>query len=185
MSSPRWCTLVLAGLVLAGCDTGDGRELVDPAPGATAPPMPSSTTSSTEGVVLGTPPVGSGDEASGFVFTGFGPGDGCDSPSLSWTGAPTDTVELAVTASPVDGGAPEWLVTGIDPVVTGIGYGAVPESAVELVSWSGACPPATTYRFTLWALTAPSGVTHDDDPAPALAAIESTPGVTIVQTGGA
>ncbi len=181
---------VVAGL--AGCDTGDGRALADPAPGATAPPLATSTTPTT--ATLGTTPGGSA-EASELALTSAAFDDGapidarftsCDgdnlSPPLSWTGVPPGTVELVVTA--VDPDAPSgplvhWVVAGIDPVVAGFGEGGLPETAVDVRPWIGPCPPGGEthdYVFTLYALTAPSGIAPGDDVEAALAAVESTPG---------
>lgn len=198
----RLAALAVVALVAAGCDTGDGRDLAEPAPGATAPPMPSSTTAtSAGGAVLGTPPVGSAEDAGSLVLRSpaFAEGapipaahscDGDDvAPPLAWTGVPEGTVELAVTVVDPDApGAPfvHQLLTGIDPVVTGIGEGGVPESAVEVQRWSGPCPPAGEvhrYEFTLYALTAPTGVGPDTTVEDALAALESTPGPTARLTG--
>lgn len=199
MSSLRRGAGALAVLVaLAGCDTGDGRTLEPPPPGATAPPLASSTTATT--AILGTPPVGSAD-AAGFVLTSAFPDGGaidarhtsCDgdnlSPSLSWTGVPAGVVELAVTA--VDPDAPgrplvHWIVSGIDPTVTGFGEGGLPEVAVEVRPWIGPCPPAGethTYVFTVYALTGQSGIAPGTGVDAAMAALESTPGPTAVVRG--
>lgn len=194
--------LALAVLAAAGCDTGDGRELVAPAPGATAPPMPTSTTATTEGAVLGTPPVGSGEEAGALVLTSPAFVDGtaiperhaaCGgddvAPALSWTGVPPDTVELALTVIDPDAPAAPFvhqIVAGIDPVVTGLGEGGVPESAVEVQAWTGPCPPpgeTHDYVFTLYALTAPSGIDADSTVEEAQTALESTPGPSATLTG--
>lgn len=181
MSSLGRCGAVaLLVLAAAACDTGDGRTLREPPPGATAPPVPSSTTATTEGAVFGTTQTGPGAGAGTLQVTSVEAGDGCASPGMTWAGVPAGTVELALTAVAVTGGAPDWLVTGIDPVVTGIGRGGVPETAVEVVAWQATCPPTSTYQFTLWALTEPTGVAPGDAPTAALGALESTPGVTTV-----
>ena len=200
MSSPRAVVgAVLALIVLAGCDTGDGRTLEPPPPGATAPPLPTSTTATT--ATLGTQP-GSSAGAAAFVLTStaFVEGDpldvrtsSCDgdnlSPALSWTGVPADVVELALTV--VDPDAPDepfvhWVVTGIDPVVTGFGDGGLPEAAVDVRPWIGPCPPpgeTHDYVFTLYALTEPSGIVPGAEVEAALAALESTPGPTATLRG--
>jgi hypothetical protein len=202
MSSPWLIAVAATALLVAGCDTGDGRELLAPPPGATAPPMPTSSTATTEGAVIGTPPVGSGEEAGALVLTSPAFVDGATiperhaacggadiAPALSWTGVPPETVELALTVVDPDApGAPfvHHIVAGIDPVVTGIGEGGVPESAVEVQPWTGPCPPpgeTHDYVFTLYALTAPSGIDADSTVEQAQSALESTPGLTATLTG--
>ena len=86
--------------------------------------------------------------------------DGDDvSPALSWTAAPAGTVEVAITLADLDN--PDflhWAVAGIEPTVTSLGEGAVPEFAITSVNsgvvegYSGPCPPAGethTYQFTV------------------------------------
>ena len=200
MSSPRAVAGALLALAaLAGCDTDDGRALEPPPPGATAPPFPTSTTATT--AVLGTTPVGSGESASGMTLASpaFAEGapipaaNACDgtnlSPALSWTGVAPDTVELAVTVVDPDApGAPfvHWVVTGIDPVVTGFGEGGLPESAVTARPYTGPCPPdgeTHTYVFTLYALTRASEVEAEAGVDAALASLEATPGPTATLRG--
>ena len=186
-------------LALSACDTDDGRTLEAPPPGATAPPLATSTTATT--AVLGTTPVGSGDSASSMTLaspsfadgSGFPTENSCDGANLSvpvtWSGVPPETVELAITMLDPDApGEPfvHWVVTGIDPVVTGFGEGGLPESAVAVRPWTGPCPPfgeTHTYVMTLYALTEPSGVVAEDGIEAALGALESTPGPTAVLRG--
>jgi Raf kinase inhibitor-like YbhB/YbcL family protein len=194
----RALALVLAVAGAAGCDTGDGRTLEEPAPGATAPPHVTSTTAPPS--VELEPPVGS-DEAAAVTLTSPAYREGtaiparqsCDgeelSPPLSWTSAPSGTAELALTAVDPDtpaGPFVHWLVTGIDPVVTGVGEGGVPESAVEVQPWIGPCPPrgeTHDYVITLYLLSSPSGIGVETSAEDALAALESTPGPTATLTG--
>jgi len=202
MASPRLVggALVVLALAVAGCDTGDGRTLRSPPPGATAPPLATSSTSSSVPAVIG-PPVGS-EEASALALTSPVVLGGqaiparytCDgehvSPPLAWTGVPGGTVELALTVrdpDAADGDFVHWVVTGLDPALTGIGEGAVPEGAVEArndtseFGWFGPCPPpgeTHRYVFTLFALSAPSGVGTTAGATEAIAALESTPGLT-------
>lgn len=80
-------------------------------------------------------------------------------PALSWSPAPTGTVEIAVTL--VDQDAPEfvhWVMSGIDPFATALAEGAVPEFAItstnsnDTLGYAGPCPPAGeqhTYVLTL------------------------------------
>lgn len=195
--------LVLGALVavvggLTACDTGDGRDLRDPPPGATAPPLVITSTTA----VPTLPAAGSGDAAGSLQLTSpaFAQGEpipdryACTgalarvSPPLSWTGVPAGTVELAITV--VDITTPEpfvhWVVAGLDPATASLGEGAVPEVAVEArndsseFGWYGPCPPpgeTHTYLFTLFALTAPSGVAEGTGGPEAVGMISSTPGV--------
>ena len=53
------------------------------------------------------------------------------SPALSWSPAPADTVEIAITMVDLD--APNfvhWAIAGIDPLSTSLGEGVVPEFAI-------------------------------------------------------
>jgi hypothetical protein len=203
MSSLRWAVgtfLVLAASAgLSACDTDDGRTLRDPPPGATAPPMP---TSSTTTAVPAPPPVGS-EAGATIAVTSAAFVDGaaiptrhaaCDggddvSPAIAWTGVPASAVELAVVVLDEDTpGEPfvHWLLTGIDPSVTGFGEGGVPEGAVEVQPWDGPCPPegeTHDYVFTVYALGSESGVTVDAESATARAAVEATAIATGVLTG--
>ena len=196
MSSRPW--LVVAALVVAGCDTGDGRALEPPAPGATAPPVPTSTTvAPATTAVLGTAPAS--DVPLTLASPAFAEGgpiparQSCDgeelSPALTWSGVPAGTVELAVTVvDPDAAGGPfvHWVVTGIDPVVTGFGEGGLPESASEVRPWIGPCPPegeTHTYVVTLYALTDGLALPADAGPEDALAALGSMPAPTAVLTG--
>lgn len=86
--------------------------------------------------------------------------DGDDlSPALSWTAAPAGTVEVAVTLTDLDN--PDflhWAVAGLEPAVTTLGEGSLPEFAITSINsggvdgYSGPCPPdgeTHTYRFTV------------------------------------
>jgi Raf kinase inhibitor-like YbhB/YbcL family protein len=183
--------VALALVTLAACDTGDGRELRPPPPGATAPPLPTSSTSAPSATV-GQPGAAAFTlSSSAFVPRAAIPArhacDGADvSPPLSWSGVPAGTVELAITVVDVSaGGWVHWVVAGIDPAVLGLGEGGVPEGAVQArndfgsVGWQGPCPPAGEvhdYEFTLHALRAPSGVSPGAPGAQAAAAIEAAAG---------
>lgn len=80
-------------------------------------------------------------------------------PALTWSPAPTGTVEIAVTL--VDQDAPEfvhWVMSGIDPFATSLAEGTVPEFATVGVNsngqpgHTGPCPPAGethTYVYTV------------------------------------
>jgi hypothetical protein len=199
----RLGALALCLAALAGCDTDDGRTLADPPPGATAPPRPTGTTSTTAVVV--NPPVGS--EEGGLVLgsPAFGAGlaipdrYACEgdnvSPPLGWTGVPAGTVELAITV--VDPGAPggqfvHWVITGIDPALRGLDEDAAPEGSIQArngtseFGWFGPCPPAGethSYVFTLFALAQPSGVVAGTSGEDAIRQVAATPGSAATLTG--
>lgn len=189
----------------AGCDTGDGRDLADPEPGATAPPIVTTTApvpssqlepgpgseANPDGMLLGSPAFAAGGEIPARYS--------CDgdntTPPLGWVNVPEGTVELAITV--VDPDAPagrfvHWVVAGLDPALGGLEEGEVPEAAIEArndsseFGWYGPCPPpgdTHAYVFTLFALTAPSGVEPGADGGDAIDAIAATPGVATILTG--
>lgn len=202
------CCALVAGGLIAGCDTDDGRTLRPPPPGATAPPLASSTTATTA-AVIGTPPVGSasgtGAPVEGFALTSPAFGEGgvvpdrytCPtnvSPPLAWAGVPPGTVELAVVVrdpDALDGEFVHWVVSGIDPASTALPEGAVPAGAVEArndiseFGWFGPCPPegeVHRYVFTLHSLSVPSGVAFDAGAPAAIAAIEAASAATATLT---
>jgi Raf kinase inhibitor-like YbhB/YbcL family protein len=79
------------------------------------------------------------------------------SPPLSWTPAPPGTAEIAITLS--DEQKPDfvhWAVAAIDPDVTAIGEGRLPDGAIQAtngsggVGYTGPCPPAgETHTYVL------------------------------------
>lgn len=177
MTARRWVWLC-ASVLLAAC-ASDGRTLREPTPGATAPPVPRSSTT-TPGQVAN--PAGTAS-TTGFTITSpaFAPGAAipvvhtCDgnnvSPPLAWGSVPTGTVELALTVVDPDANASgfiHWAMAGMDPSVQAISEGSVPDGVAQAkndantVGWTGPCPPKGPphhYIFTLYALTAPSGLT--------------------------
>jgi Raf kinase inhibitor-like YbhB/YbcL family protein len=93
--------------------------------------------------------------------------DGNDAaPSISWTGLPDGTAEIAISMvdeSDVSSGRPfiHWVMAGIDPGVDRLGENEVPAGAVQGlnffgdVGYTGPCPdPGTTgtYVLTVFAL---------------------------------
>jgi Raf kinase inhibitor-like YbhB/YbcL family protein len=170
-----WWALLCACVVVAGCGS-DGRTLREPASGASAPPVPRSSTTA-PGEVAG---AGTGN-TTGFELTSpaFAAGapipvvHTCDgdnvSPPLAWGSVPTGTVELALTLTDPDANNYiHWVMAKIDPSVQAIAEGTVPDGVVQgtnstnKVGWTGPCPPKGSphhYVFTLYALTEPSGLT--------------------------
>lgn len=141
--------------------------------------------------------------AAGFEFASapFDPGESiparftCDgenlSPTLSWTGVPQGTAELAIVVEDPD--APggifiHWLVYGLPPDSTGVPeqVPAEPEVAGPPplrqgendfgdVGWSGPCPPegeSHRYVFRLLALAAELGLAAGTGPGDFQAAAE-------------
>jgi Raf kinase inhibitor-like YbhB/YbcL family protein len=167
---PTSCAVAaVVAVVAVACSSSDGRSL--------PPPDPHRTTTSVSTPVVAQPSDG-GDAGVVEVFalysTAFADGTpipepyACDSgvsPPLDWVAAPP-AAELALVVRDRDaGGFVHWVVTGIDPIVQGLGEGGVPEGAVEAandggtVGWFGPCPPPDdgphTYVFTLHALPEP------------------------------
>ena len=163
--------LLLAALALAaGACSDDGRTL--------APIRPDQTTTTTSVA----PSI---DEAAPPVFSLVSPAfeDGAPiperftclgdevSPPLAWAAAPAGAELAIVVRDRQADGFVHWIVTGIDPTVTGFGEAGVPEGAVEQVNstgaigWLGPCPPEGSgphfYDFILHVLSAPV----DIDPA--------------------
>lgn len=168
----------------AGCDTNDGRALADPEPGATAPPVPESTTTAP---VSMNPPVGSSDTsglaltspvvaAGGVLPTEFSCFGANTSLPVDWTGVPIEAVELVVTlvdvtpAADTDDEFVHWTVAGLDPTVIGLAAGSdvvglegavVGRNDSTEFGWYGPCPPAGeqhTYVLSLYALRERSGI---------------------------
>lgn len=168
--------LAVAGLALVGAACADdGRELADPQPWQTTTTRPTAPTSappqqvSEDGLTLTSPD---------FTPGGTAPSDATCAganvpPALQWSGTPAEAVELAVTLSDqTDPNAPVllWLVAGIDPAVTALAPGSLPEGAVEttndygVTGWGSPCLEdigrgQRDLQFRLHALGAPSELT--------------------------
>jgi Raf kinase inhibitor-like YbhB/YbcL family protein len=185
-------------VLAAGCGTS-GRTLRDPKPGATAPPRKgASTTSSTAGAAVQAVP-GAALSISTTAWTAGGEIPRrftCDgqsvSPPLTISGAPEGTVELVVVVSDQDaGGFLHWVVAGVPPGTPSFPQGGLPAGAIEApnagggVGWFGPCPPAGathTYDFTVYALTAASGLSASSTQEQLDAALE-TSSSTAAMTG--
>jgi Raf kinase inhibitor-like YbhB/YbcL family protein len=173
-------------LALTACDIGDGTQLQPydpadyPAPETTTvePVEPLDTLAAPDPVETA---VAVTDATEPFVVFGswadgasIDPRYTCDgdnvSPSVSWSGVPEGTVEVAlafVDDSAVIDGQPfvHWVITGLDPAESGIAEDAPPEAAVQALNFFGAvgyggpCPPPGAephrYRLTAYALNAP------------------------------
>ena len=156
------CIAALGALLLAGCDTGDGKQLkpYDPAD------YPSQTVATTipdeldNGFVVD-PTGGAGPEIGGGLDAGAEPfnlaapwlegGDidpryTCDganvAPALSWGAVPAGTVEIAIALvddSAVSDGQPfvHWVIAGLDPAEIALVEGDVPPGAVQALNFFG------------------------------------------------
>jgi Raf kinase inhibitor-like YbhB/YbcL family protein len=201
MTRLRWALIGMCVLLIAACGN-DGRTLREPDPGATAPPVPRSSTTTSSQVVG---PAGSAS-TTGFELTSsaFAPGAPipvmytCDgdnvSPPLAWESVPAGTVELALTdVDPDANNFVHWVMAGIDPTVQAIDAGSVPDGVVQAkntagsVGWTGSCPPKGAphhYVFTLYALTTPSGLSDGVDGRSAISTLQQqkSPTATLVGT---
>ena len=107
-------------------------------------------------------------EHGGAIDDRFSADGGNERPSVSWTGVPDGTAELALMVhdpdAPLTDGFTHWIVTGIDPTADGIGgsddhsWTTGTNTAGE-DAWMGPAPPpqhgAHHYFFHLYALDAP------------------------------
>jgi Raf kinase inhibitor-like YbhB/YbcL family protein len=92
------------------------------------------------------------------------------SPDLAWSGVPAGTGALVVFVDDPDGGDwVHWSVLDIAPSSSGLPRGVKPSDPAlhqgtndfGRVGYGGPCPPSGThhYRFTLYALAGPLGLT--------------------------
>lgn len=167
---------LVAALSVTACRS-DGRELREP-----EFPLPPTTTttslppSATVGVTVPPPVLGLTLLApwqDGAVVPTRHTCDDLDvSPALTWTNVPIDTIELAVTVTDLDAESfAHWVVTGIDPLASGLVEGEAPAGSRQwpndfgAADWGGPCPPegepAHTYLFTVHALNQPLVVADD------------------------
>ena len=106
------------------------------------------------------------------------------SPALAWSGIPAGATNLAIVVTDLTAdGFVHWVVTGLDPTLTGIEEGVVPAGAVQgkngfgAIGWGGPCPPNGTgeheYLIQVYALGQDLGLTEGFDAATALPSIEA------------
>jgi len=197
MRPRRVLCVALALAVVPGigaCSEADGRAL--PAPeGDQAPTPTSAPVVQPSAGAVGAFTVESAAYADGGVIPPEHTCNGTDvSPELSWTGTPTDAVELAVVMRDRDAdGFIHWIVTGIQPYVVGFAAGSLPENAVEQansagrIGWLGPCPPAGsgthTYELVVHALPAATAVPAGATAEEAAGRIESTSMMGAVLSG--
>ena len=91
------------------------------------------------------------------------------SPPLAWSGTPTAAKALAIVVDDPDapsGTFTHWVLLDLDPKTTSLSEGTTPQDAKQALnsagkpSYYGPCPPSGThhYRFTVYALSAPTGL---------------------------
>ncbi|MBO9524426.1 MAG: YbhB/YbcL family Raf kinase inhibitor-like protein [Nocardioidaceae bacterium] len=110
--------------------------------------------------------------------------EGADlAPPLAWTGVPDDAAALALVVDDPDaphGMFTHWVVLDIPASVGGSTEGGVPSGGVQArnsagrSAWMGPCPPSGThhYRFTLYALSARTGLAEGASLDEALRAVQ-------------
>ncbi len=181
---------LVAGWLLVACSSTDGRTL--------PPPDPDRTTTSVSAPDVGQPSDG-GAVIDSFALgsAAFADGDAIParhtcagegvSPALDWALAPP-AAELALVVRDQDAdGFVHWVLTGIDPLIQGIGEDGVPEGSVEAgndaggLGWTPPCPPSGThtYVFTLHVLPEPLALTPG---MPAREAAQLVEGASSAQT---
>jgi phosphatidylethanolamine-binding protein (PEBP) family uncharacterized protein len=172
--------------VLVACGTS-GRDLRDPAPGATAPPRKGAVTTSTTGNQVSSDPNSAVIRPTGFALSAvdwspdgaipasYGCAGGDVAPSLSISGVPAGTSELLLVATDVAKPTEyRWIIAAIAPTTVAITPDSLPSGAVEVsnstgsVAWAGPCPTqgsTMTFQLRLYALSAPSGLSAAAGPA--------------------
>jgi Raf kinase inhibitor-like YbhB/YbcL family protein len=102
------------------------------------------------------------------------------SPPLKWSGGQGEAWALVVDDPDAPGGTyVHWVVVDIPMRTTSVRTGEVPAGGVQMVnssdepSYAGPCPPSGEhrYRFTVYALDAPTGLTESASLDDALHAI--------------
>ncbi len=184
--------LVGAAILVAGC-SHDGRSLRPPTVNQNQSIVTTST-STTQAPQIGDGSTSSLADAPGRLALGLpwadngpiGQASTCKglgtSPAISWAEVPAETRELAITVTDDSAaGFVHWVIAGLSPDGGGIDPGSVPAGAVQSLNgagtrgWYGPCPPAGAshrYRFTLYALSEPSGMADGADSVKALAAVQ-------------
>jgi Raf kinase inhibitor-like YbhB/YbcL family protein len=116
------------------------------------------------------------------------------SPALSWSGVPAEATNLAVVVTDLSAdGFVHWVVTGVDPGVTGLGEGEAPAGGIQgtngfgEVGWGGPCPPPGTgeheYLVQLHALDRDLGLAPGFDGEEAIPDIEAASIATVSVVG--
>lgn len=110
-------------------------------------------------------------------------GDGV-SPPLAWHGVPADAEAVALVVDDPDaprGTFVHWVVLDLPAGTKEVGADAVPSGAIQArnsagrASYFGPCPPSGThhYRFTVYALSRPTGLRDGAELRKALRAVQA------------
>ncbi len=161
-----WC-------VVAGCASGDGRELRDPGPTTTDPFAGEIVDGGSDPLTLSAPGV---DEDGSLDPRHTCRGQDV-SPELSWSGGPEDVVSWAVVAED-EAGDVRWIVVNLSPETRSLAEGETDPLAVEgensagRVGWTGPCPePGDPIDWTLTVFAVSQVLeAQQGDPADALLA---------------
>lgn len=158
------------GVIAAGCDTGDGKQLKPYDPADYPAPVVETTVAESFDSELAVDPTTDATVAADLEVPAepfslaapwldggdIDPRHTCDglnvSPALSWGAVPEGTVEIAISLvddSAVSNGEPfvHWVIAGLDPTEIAVVEGDVPETAVQAlnffgdVGYGGPCPP--------------------------------------------
>jgi Raf kinase inhibitor-like YbhB/YbcL family protein len=157
----RRSTLVLAtALVAAGCAGSQDHEVETDVPAT----IRVSSTAFAEGERIPERFTCDGDQVS---------------PPLRWSGGSAQARALVVDDPDASGTFVHWVVVDIPAGTTSVATGDVPAGGTQVTSsagdasYTGPCPPSGThhYRFTVYALDAPTGLTASASLDDALTAI--------------
>jgi Raf kinase inhibitor-like YbhB/YbcL family protein len=107
------------------------------------------------------------------------------SPELAWHGVPPEAKAAALVVDDPDaprGTFVHWVLLDLPPETTSLAENSVPADATQAnnsagkAAYFGPCPPSGThhYRFTVYALSSPTGLKAGADLNQALKAIESS-----------
>src|SRR3954451_6261955 len=162
----RGLSLVTAALLLSAC-------------AARSAPAPPATSAAAALVVTSTAFTEGGTIPADFTCTGAG-----RRPPLAWSGEGHGAHAMAVGADDPDAPGREVypsIVVDLPAETTGV-TGGLPAGARQVENsagdkgWTPPCPPSGThhYRFTVYGLSAPTGLPPDASASDALAAIQKT-----------
>jgi Raf kinase inhibitor-like YbhB/YbcL family protein len=165
---------MLAVVLLAGCGGAA------PGPGPASGMAPAGTSAGPAATLQVTSSAFAAGAAIPAQFTCRGAGE---APPLAWTGAgQAKALALIVDDPDAPGGTyVHWVVLDLPGGTTGLpSGGALPAGAHQAtnsgggVGWAPPCPPSGThhYQFTVYALSAPTGLADGVDKAAAIAAID-------------
>ena len=201
----RLLAVAAACLPLVACGSS-GRSLRQPSPNQSLSIVTTSTsTTVANDTKIGTvaPGTQTSPGASTFALTlpwdnggAIDPAYTCkgtgERPVVKWTNPPANAKEMALVVTDDNaGGFVQWIVAGLDPSTKQIAAGPLPGGVVEgtnsfeSIGWKAPCPPdgTHTYRFRLYALAEPSGVTAATPTDQAVVAIRKNIVSLVTRTG--